>query len=167
MAGSLGFRRQYCIPKGKASAGYRFADHSRSGGKALCRAERWKRGLVRSEPSCSRRWRYKSRRMDLTLQSRPCGRLWQHQMRFTHHPRQSSGWRLRVRHRRRGPHMVALPRFEPSCSVYGANAFWNSFGGASAMTLTLAILPGRLAPSVLTVTASPSGRSRLLVRPTI
>src|SRR6516165_7478611 len=53
MAGSLGFRRQYCIPKGKASAGYRFADHSRSGGKALSRAERWKRGLVRSEPSCS------------------------------------------------------------------------------------------------------------------
>jgi hypothetical protein len=24
----------------------------------------------------------------------------------------------------------------------GANAFWNSFGSASAMTLTLAILPG-------------------------
>jgi hypothetical protein len=44
MAGSLGFRRQYCIPKGKASAGYRFADHLRSSGKALCRAERWKRG---------------------------------------------------------------------------------------------------------------------------
>jgi hypothetical protein len=27
----------------------------------------------------------------------------------------------------------------------GANAFWNSFGSESAMTLTLAILPGRLA----------------------
>ena len=40
MAGSLGFRRQYCIPKGKASAGYRFADHLRSGGKALRRADR-------------------------------------------------------------------------------------------------------------------------------
>jgi len=34
----------------------------------------------------------------------------------------------------------------------GANAFWNSLGSASAMTLTLAILPGRLAPPVLTVT---------------
>jgi len=34
----------------------------------------------------------------------------------------------------------------------GANAFWNSFGSASAMTLTLAILPDRLAPPVLTVT---------------
>jgi hypothetical protein len=51
MAGSLSFRRQYCILKGKASAGYRFADHSHSGGKALSRAERWKRGLVRSEPA--------------------------------------------------------------------------------------------------------------------
>jgi len=40
MAGSLGFRRQYCIPKGKASAGYCFADHLRSGGKALRRADR-------------------------------------------------------------------------------------------------------------------------------
>src|SRR5262245_53726080 len=69
MAGSLSFRRRYCISKGKASAGYRFADHSRSGGKALSRAERWKRGLVRSEPSCSHHWRSKSRHMDLTLQS--------------------------------------------------------------------------------------------------
>jgi hypothetical protein len=42
----------------------------------------------------------------------------------------------------------------------GANAFWNSFGGASAMTLTLAILSGRLAPPVLTVTASPTWRAR-------
>jgi hypothetical protein len=50
MAGSLGFGRQYCIPKGKASAEYRFPSLSRSGGKALCRAERWKRGLVRSGP---------------------------------------------------------------------------------------------------------------------
>jgi hypothetical protein len=40
MAGSLGFRRQYCIPKGKASAGYHVANHLRSGGKALRRADR-------------------------------------------------------------------------------------------------------------------------------
>jgi hypothetical protein len=40
MTGSLGVRRQYCIPKGKASAGYGFADHLRSGGKALRRADR-------------------------------------------------------------------------------------------------------------------------------
>jgi hypothetical protein len=38
----------------------------------------------------------------------------------------------------------------------GANAFWNSFDSASTMTLTLAILPGRLASSVLTVTESPT-----------
>jgi hypothetical protein len=38
----------------------------------------------------------------------------------------------------------------------GANAFWNSFGSASAITLTLVILPGRLAPPVLTVTAPPT-----------
>ena len=88
MAGSLGFRRQYRIPKGKASAGYRFADHSRSGGKALRRADR-------------------------------CG---------------------------------------PSLA---ANAFWNSFGSASAMALTLAILPRRLRAR-----PTPSGRSRLRVRPT-
>ena len=166
MAGSLSFHKQYCIPKGKASAGYRFADHSRSGGKALSRAEIWKRGMVRSEPSCSRHWRYKSRRMDLT--PRPRRRLWQHPVFFMtvtaqysnphkHHRRQSSGWRLRARHRRRGFfHMVSLAPFEPSCSSMGANAFWNSFGSASAMTLTLAILPGRLAPPVLTVTASPT-----------
>jgi hypothetical protein len=38
----------------------------------------------------------------------------------------------------------------------GANAFWNSFGSASAMTLTLAT---RLAPSVLMVTASPTWKA--------
>jgi hypothetical protein len=86
MAGSLGFRRQYCIPKGKASAGYRFADHLRSGGKACA---------GRTDAIC------------------------------------------------RVPSM-------------GANAFWNSFGSASAITLTLVILPGRLAPPVLTVTAPPT-----------
>src|SRR5215475_8359980 len=32
------------------------------------------------------------------------------------------------------------------CRSAGANAFWNSFGSASAMTLTLAILPGSLLP---------------------
>ena len=36
----------------------------------------------------------------------------------------------------------------------GANAFWNSFGTASAMTLTLAIFVGQVAPPVLMVTAS-------------
>ena len=46
MAGSLGFGRQYCIPKGKASAECRFLQAV----KALCRAERWKGGLVRSGP---------------------------------------------------------------------------------------------------------------------
>src|SRR5262245_59814767 len=40
----------------------------------------------------------------------------------------------------------------------GANAFWNSFGSASAMTLTLAIFVGQVAPPVLTVTASPTWR---------
>jgi hypothetical protein len=32
------------------------------------------------------------------------------------------------------------------CRSAGENAFWNSFGSASAITLTLAILPGRLLP---------------------
>src|SRR5262245_30934958 len=57
MAGPLGFRRQYCIPKGKASAGYRFADHSRSGGKAQCQPSPTRIlhivSLARFEPSCS------------------------------------------------------------------------------------------------------------------
>ncbi len=48
--------------------------------------------------------------------------------------------------------MLSLARFEPSCSVYGRECLLESFGSASAMTLTVAILPGRLAPPVLTVT---------------
>jgi hypothetical protein len=48
--------------------------------------------------------------------------------------------------------MLSLARFEPSCSVYGRECPLESFGSASAMKMTLAILPGRLAPPVLTMT---------------
>ena len=161
MAGSLSFHKQYCIPKGKASAGYRFADHSRSGGKALSRAEIWKRGMVRSEPSCSRHWRYKSRRMDLT--PRPRRRLWQHPVFFMTVTAQYSNPHKMLHTPPAAIRWLEAPSLPPPARILiwsrwlvsshrvpsmGANAFWNSFGSASAMTLTLAILPGRLAPAI-------------------
>ncbi len=48
MAGSLGFRRQYCIPKGKASAEYRFGWLERLETKIATefRYLRWGLGIV-------------------------------------------------------------------------------------------------------------------------
>ena len=46
MAGSLGFRRQYCIPKGKASAEYRFVWLERLETATEFRYLRWGLGIV-------------------------------------------------------------------------------------------------------------------------